>query len=178
MTQPAVDLDAQLSGRAADAVADMQDELQRRYTGLNTAEAQLAEALLTAQATTEAGRRRLQQIQCQVIEAIYDPVNALDTPAGERQFLIFLRSKVAEIQAVLDDGALTARDQAELMRALANGYLSDLARCPADAARRQVPTSGPVGSVPAAAARFGECPPYRRHSAGCPRPRQPRPWRR
>ena len=65
MTQPALDTDEQLSGRAADAVADMHGELQRRYSGLNTAEAQLAEALLTAQTTSEEGRRRLQDIQRQ-----------------------------------------------------------------------------------------------------------------
>ena len=65
MTQPApspsLGTDEQLSGRAADAVADMQSELQRRYSGLNGAEAQLAEVLLTAQAASEAGRARLQE---------------------------------------------------------------------------------------------------------------------
>jgi Domain of unknown function (DUF4226) len=125
MTQPAVTTDEQLSGRAADAVADIHSELRRRYSDLNDAEAQLAEALLTAQTTSEAGRARLQSIQRQLIEAINNPVNALDTPAGERQFLIFLRGKVAEIHRVVDHGDLTAQDQAELTRALANGYLSD-----------------------------------------------------
>ena len=97
MTQPAVGTDEQLSGRAADAVADIHSELRRRYSGLNGAEAHLAEALLKAQATSEAGRARLQEIQSQLIEAINNPANALDTPAGERQFLIFLRGKIAEI---------------------------------------------------------------------------------
>ncbi len=147
MTQ-SVDIDDQLSGRAADAVADMHDELRRRYTGLNSAEAELAEVLLNAQATSEAGRQRLRDIQRQVIEAINNPVNALDTPAGERQFLIFLRGKVAEIRSVVDDGALTARDQAELTRALANDYLSDAPR-PAEPPFDRVPTS--AGAVPAAA---------------------------
>jgi hypothetical protein len=153
MTQPAASTDEQLSGRAADAVADMHDELARRFTGLNTAEAELAEALLTAQATTEAGRQRLGDIQRQVIEAINNPVNALDTPAGERQFLIFLRGKVAEIQSVLDEGALTAQDQAELMHALANGYLADAPR-PAGPPGDQVSTSAgaaqPSGAAPGA----------------------------
>src|SRR3979411_1873532 len=96
-TAPSLDTDEQISGRTVDAVADMHGELQRRYTGLNAAEAQLAEALLAAHATSETGRRRLQDIQHQLVEAISNPVNALDTPAGERQFLVFLRSKVAEI---------------------------------------------------------------------------------
>ena len=65
MTQPAPSppliTDEQLSGRAVEAVAGMHSELRRRYSGLNTAEAQLAEALLTAQAASEAGRMRLQE---------------------------------------------------------------------------------------------------------------------
>ncbi|MDT5011746.1 MAG: hypothetical protein QOH57_3363 [Mycobacterium sp.] len=127
MTQPAppfLDTDEQLSGRTVEAVADLHDELQRRYTGLNTAEARLAEALLTAHAASEAGQRRLQDIQQQLVEAINSPVNALDTPAGERQFLLFLRSKIAEIRRVVDDGALAAHDQSEVTSALANDYLS------------------------------------------------------
>ena len=125
MTEPALDTDEQLSGRAADALADIHDELRRRSSDLNAAEAQLAEALLTAQATSVEGRRRLQDIQRQLIEAINNPVNALDTPAGERQFLMFLRDKVSEIQGVVDNGALTSEDQAALARTLASGYLSD-----------------------------------------------------
>lgn len=158
MTESALDTDEQLSGRAADAVADMRDELQRRSSGLNAAEAQLAEALLTAQATSEEGRRRLQDIQRQLIEAINNPVNALDTPAGERQFLMFLRGKIAEIQGVVDGGALTSQDQAELARRLANGYLSDDPRplaAPLEAAapRAEQPASAgpatPMASMPA-----------------------------
>ncbi|HUL98720.1 MAG TPA: hypothetical protein VLU24_04725, partial [Mycobacterium sp.] len=65
MTQPApsppLTTDEQLRGRAVEAVAGMHSELRRRYSGLNTAEAQLAEALLTAQAASEAGRMRLQE---------------------------------------------------------------------------------------------------------------------
>jgi Domain of unknown function (DUF4226) len=128
MTQPApsppLTTDEQLSGRAVEAVADMHNQLRRRYSGLNTAEAQLAEALLTAQAASEAGRMRLQDIQRQLVEAINNPVNALDTPAGERQFLLFLRGKIAEIQRIIDDGALTAHDQAELTRAFGSVYLA------------------------------------------------------
>jgi hypothetical protein len=120
-----LDTEEQLSGRAADAITDIVAELQRRYSGLNSAESALAEALLNAHATSDAGRRRLQDIQRQLIEAIANPVNALDTPAGERQFLTFLRGKVAEIRSVVADGAVTAEDQAAITRALGNGYLSD-----------------------------------------------------
>lgn len=150
MTRP-VDTDEQLSGRAAAAVADMQGELSRRYSGLNTAEAQLAEALLGAHATSEGGRQRLQDIQRQLVEAIVNPVNALDTPAGERQFLMFLRAKVAEIQRIVDDGALTAADRADVTRALASGYLADdPVPAAAPAAAGGSPAPPPAPSVPAA----------------------------
>lgn len=155
MTQPGpapVLTDEQLSGRAADAVADLHDELRRRYSGLNTAEAQLAEVLLTAQAASETGRIRLQDIQRQLIEAISNPVNALDTPAGERQFLLFLRSRIAEIQRIVDDGALTAQDQAELAHALGSGYLNEPL---VDATPPPSPSAGTPAQPPRAAAPAG-----------------------
>ncbi len=150
---PALDTDEQLSGRAADAVADMHGELQRRYSDLNTAEAELAEALLMAHATSETGRARLQDIQRQLVEAIHNPVNALDTPAGERQFLVFLRGKISEIQQVVDHGALTAEDQAELVRALADGYLGGDTEPVTRPPTRPSSTGGaepPAGTAPAA----------------------------
>lgn len=157
MTQPGLSpsltTDEQLSGRAADAIADLHDELRRRYSGLNTAEVQLAEVLLTAQAISETGRARLQQIQRQLVEAINNPVNALDTPAGERQFLNFLRGKITEIQRVIDDGALTAHDQAVLTAALGSAYLTDShvddAR-PQPSAAPAAGSSQPGQAVPAA----------------------------
>jgi hypothetical protein len=146
MTQPAFDTDQQLSGRAAAAVADMHEELRRRLSGLNTAEAQLAEVLLAAHATTTAGRARLDDIQRQLIEAINNPVNALDSPAGERHFLLFLRDKVAEIQRVLDEGMLSAEDQAELARALGDGYLHD---APSPAPQPAPAAAPPASALPA-----------------------------
>jgi hypothetical protein len=155
VTQPAFDTEQQLSGRAAAAIADMRDELRRRYSGLNTAEAQLAEVLLAAHATTTAGRTRLDDIQRQLVEAIDNPVNALDSPAGERHFLLFLRRKVAEIQRVLDEGALSAADQAELARALADDYLFDApapapAPTPEPAPQTMAASTPPAASLPAA----------------------------
>ena len=38
-------------------------------------------------------------------------------------FLLFLRSKIAEIQDIVDTGALTDEDHAKLTRALGSGYL-------------------------------------------------------
>ncbi|MFY9917159.1 MAG: DUF4226 domain-containing protein [Mycobacterium sp.] len=121
MTQPSVDT-AQ-SGAAADAVRTLQAELSNDYSEMRSAEIQLTEAILSAHAVTVSGRGTLQDIQRQLIEAINNPVAALDTPAGERQFLIFLRGKIAEIQDIVDTGALTDEDHARLTRALGSGYL-------------------------------------------------------
>lgn len=121
MTQPSVET-AQ-SGEAVDAVRTLQAELSSDYSEIRSAEIQLSEAILTAHAVTVSGRAALQDIQRQLIEAINNPVTALDTPAGERQFLLLLRAKIAEIQDIVDTGALTDEDHARLTRALGSGYL-------------------------------------------------------
>ncbi len=138
MTQPSVDT-AQ-SGNAADAVRTLQAELSGDYSEMRSAEMQLTEAILTAHAVTVSGRSRLQDVQRQLIEAINNPVTALNTPAGERHFLLFLRSKIAEIQDIVDTGALTDEDHARLTRALGSGYL--LPTSEAD----DRPVATPVGS--------------------------------
>jgi hypothetical protein len=137
VTQPAVET-AQ-SGRAADAVRTLQSELSGDYSEIRSAEVQLTEAILSAHAVTVSGRAQLQDIQRQLIEAINSPVAALDTPAGERQFLMFLRSKISEIQDVVDAGALTDEDHARLTRALGSGYL--LPNAVRDEAGAQAPSS-------------------------------------
>ncbi len=121
MTHPSVETTH--SGEAADAVRVLQTELSSAYSEMRSAEIQLTEAILSAHAVTVSGRARLQDIQRQLIEAINNPVMALDTPAGERQFLMFLRTKIAEIQDIVDTGALTDEDHANLTRALGGGYL-------------------------------------------------------
>jgi hypothetical protein len=146
VTQPSVQT-AQ-SGEAADAVRTLQAELSGAYSEIRSAEVQLTEAILSAHAVTVAGRTALQDIQRQLIEAINNPVAALDTPAGERHFLLFLRSKVAEIQGIVDTGALTDDDHAKLTRALGSGYL-----IPAPAPEREVVS--PAGTPGASTADQG-----------------------
>ncbi|RDH80278.1 DUF4226 domain-containing protein [Mycolicibacterium moriokaense] len=121
MTHPSVQ--ATQSGEAVDAVRTLQSELSGAYSEMHSAEIQLTDAILSAHAVTVAGRGALQDIQRQLIEAINNPVAGLGTPAGERQFLLFLRSKIAEIQDIVDTGALTDEDHARLTRALGRGYL-------------------------------------------------------
>jgi hypothetical protein len=121
VTQPPIETTQ--SGEAVAAVRTLQSELSNDYSEIRSAEIQLTEAILSAHAVTVAGRDRLHDIQRQLIEAINSPAAALSTPAGERHFLIFLRSKISEIQAIVDAGALTDEDHARLTNALGSGYL-------------------------------------------------------
>ena len=152
MTNPSVD--SAQSGDAVDAVRTLQSELSSDYSEIRSAEIQLTEAILTAHAVTVSGRSRLQDVQRQLIEAINNPVTALDTPAGERHFLLFLRSKIAEIQDIVDTGALTDEDHAKLTRALGSGYL--LSASPSEDAPSA--PSAPSGGMPMADQAAGMIP--------------------
>jgi hypothetical protein len=159
VTHPAVE--AAQSGEAADAVRTLQAELRSDYSEIRSAEIQLTEAILTAHAVTVSARDRLRDIQRQLIEAINNPVTALGTPAGERQFLLFLRSKVAEIQDVVDAGALSDEDQAKLTRALASGYLltaPDATEAPTPPPANASVADQAAGVLPAAGSALGALP--------------------
>ena len=167
MTQPAVD--AAQSGSAADAVRTLHSELNSDYSEMRSAEVQLTEAILSAHAVTVAGRAQLQDIQRQLIETINNPAAALDTPAGERQFLMFLRSKIAEIQGIVDAGALTDEDHARLTRALGSGYLlatPERSQAPAPAAAPVADQA--AGMVPALGSALGSLPQAAQGAAAAP----------
>ena len=117
--------DEQQSGRTADAVKKVQDELKRRYTNISAAEEQLVESLLNARATTADGQAKLNDIQKKIIEAVNNPDLSLDTPAGESAFLKFLRSQVAAIGDVLKSGTLNADDESKAIAALSSLYALD-----------------------------------------------------
>ena len=65
----ALPTDEQQSGRAADAVKKLHEEMQNRYSQLSDAEGKLSEVLLTAHATTADGQQKLQAIQQKIVEA-------------------------------------------------------------------------------------------------------------
>ena len=115
----------QQSGRTADAVRKLQSELAKRFSQISAAEEQLSEAVLNAHATTAEGQRKLNDIQQKIIAATDNPAFALDTPAGQTQFLKFLRTQVGAIADVVSSGAVTAADQARTVRALADLYTAD-----------------------------------------------------
>jgi hypothetical protein len=157
----------------ADAVRTLQSELSSDYSDMRSAEIQLAEAILSAHAVTVFGRTQLQDIQRQLIEAINDPVAALDTPAGERQFLMFLRSKIAEIQGIVDAGALADEDHARLTRALGSGYLLPGSERGEPMAPAAAPAGAPVtdqaaGMMPAVGSALGSLPQAAQGAAAAP----------
>jgi hypothetical protein len=119
--------DEQQSGRAADAVKKLQDELKNRYGTISDAEEKLSEVMLNAHATTADGQQRLNDIQHKIIDAINNPSLSLETPAGEEAFLRFLRGQVKDIGDVVNSGDLTAEDQGKAARALGELYGEDAA---------------------------------------------------
>jgi hypothetical protein len=140
---PSLPTDEQQSGRAADAVKKLHEEMQNRYSQLSDAEGNLSEVLLTAHATTADGQQKLQAIQHTIVEAIDNPDLSLETPAGEQAFLTFLRGQVAAIGDVVKSGTLSADDQTKAVEALSNLYGSDPGSTPAPVAAPA--TAAPVG---------------------------------
>jgi len=142
---PAQDTAEQQSGKAADAVKRLQQELKNRYSTISDAEEKLSQVLLDAHATTAAGRQKLNDIQTRIVEAVGNPAMATDTPAGERAFLTFLRNQVGQINDLLTLGALTAEDQGKAAQALAALYAADPgATAPADPAPPSSPEAPPA----------------------------------
>ena len=138
--------DEQQSGKAAEAVNKLQQELKDHYSKISDAEEKLSEVLLNAHATTVAGQQKLNAIQSRIVAAVDNPAMAMDTPAGERAFLTFLRNQVGEINDLVASGALSAEDQSKAARALSALYAADTAAGPA----ADPPAPSPSGLQPAA----------------------------
>ena len=114
--------DEENSGRAADAIKKVQAEMSDRQSNVREADAKLAEIMLSAHATSAEGRAAIQGLQKDIVAALNDPKNNLDTADGELQFLKFLREKAETAQKLVQDGKLTSEDQAKLALALADFY--------------------------------------------------------
>jgi hypothetical protein len=117
--------DEQQSGKAAEAIKKLQQELKSHYSKICDAEEKLSEVLLNAHATTAAGRSQLNDIQTKIVDAVNNPTMATDTAAGERAFLTFLRNQVSAIHDLLASGSLSAEDQGRTAQALSALYAAD-----------------------------------------------------
>ena len=93
------------------------------------------------------GQQKLNEIQKKIVDAVNTPTMAVDTPAGERSFLTFLRNQVSEIDDLLASGSLSAQDQSKAAAALAALYTAD-AGAPADPPAAQPPTAPPGAPAP------------------------------
>ncbi|WP_094287363.1 DUF4226 domain-containing protein [Mycobacterium lehmannii] len=146
-----VETDEQQSGRTAEAVRKLHEEMKDRYSNLSEAEGRLSEVMLTARTTTAEGQQKLNDIQQKIVEAVNNPAMSLDTPAGEQAFLKFLRSQVAAIGEVLNSGTLTSQDHAKAAGALAELYRLDHGGAPNENGNAD-PAGEPDGAAPAAPA--------------------------
>jgi len=69
------------------------------------------------------GRRRLDAIGAEIREALGDPRRAaLDTPAGARQFQLFLAAKTRDIRRVVADAVADNRARTARLRSVGDGY--------------------------------------------------------
>jgi hypothetical protein len=137
----------QQSGKAAEAVSKLQRELTSHYSKISDAEEKLSEVLLTVHATTVEGQQKLNEIQKKIVDAVNTPTMAVDTPAGERSFVTFLRNQVSDIDDLLASGSLSAQDQSKAAQALAALYTAD-AGAPADPPAAQPSTAQPAAPAP------------------------------
>ncbi|VAZ69737.1 hypothetical protein LAUMK40_05900 [Mycobacterium kansasii] len=72
-----------ISGAAADAATRLDSTLAKNRTALNAADDELADAVLRAKATSEAGKAKLQELQQSIIDEVKKLGDTLDTPAGQ-----------------------------------------------------------------------------------------------
>ena len=116
---PGLDTEQQQSGLGADAIKKMHDELHGQYTKISDADERFSAVVLNAHATNAAGRDTLNTIQQKIVGAVDNPTMQLDTPAGERAFLTFLRAQTADVNDLVASGALAADDQSKVAKATA-----------------------------------------------------------
>ncbi|MGV0625772.1 alpha/beta fold hydrolase [Mycolicibacter minnesotensis] len=83
----------------------------------------LATALRAAAGECRDGRRRLDAIGAEIVEAAAGHRGrASDTPAGVRQFQLFLAAKARDIRRVVADAAADSLRQAAMLRSAGAGY--------------------------------------------------------
>ena len=84
-SQPGVATDEQQSGRTADAVRKLHDEMKDRYSQLSEAEGKLTEAMLSARTTTAEGQQKLNDIQQKIVDVAHSPRDRILTGLWDDQ---------------------------------------------------------------------------------------------
>ncbi|MGV0740250.1 DUF4226 domain-containing protein [Mycobacterium syngnathidarum] len=113
------DGDGQLSGAAADVAKRLDETLGKNRSAINNADEQLADAILKAQSSSEAGKEKLKQLQDSIIDQVQKLSPTLDTQAGQQQLAEFLRGKASEILNVANNAELDAKSHAALLDGVA-----------------------------------------------------------
>ncbi|AGM31603.1 hypothetical protein MASS_1p0043 (plasmid) [Mycobacteroides abscessus subsp. bolletii 50594] len=113
------DDDTPLSGAAAEAAKRLDETLGQHRSAINDADEKLADAILNAQSSSEAGKTKLKQLQDSIITEIERIGPSLDTQAGQMQLAEFLRGKASEILNVANNAELDAQSHAALLDGVA-----------------------------------------------------------
>lgn len=113
------DGDSQLSGAAADAAKRLDETLGKHRSAINDADEKLADAILKAQSSSEAGKAKLKELQQSIIDQVQKLGPTLDTQAGQEQLAEFLRGKASEILDVANKADLDAKSHAALLDGVA-----------------------------------------------------------
>lgn len=111
-----------LSGQAADAATRLDAALTKNRNALNTADDELADAVLRAQTTSQDGKAKLQALQQSIIDEVKKLGPTLDTLAGQRQLAEFLQGKTAGIINIVKNADLDSQSQASILDGLAARY--------------------------------------------------------
>ncbi|MBY0440585.1 MAG: DUF4226 domain-containing protein [Mycobacteriaceae bacterium] len=111
-----------LEGAAADAAKRLDDALEKNRSAINTADEQLADAILKATTFSAEGKARLQALQQSIIDEVKKLGPTLDTPTGQQQLADFLQGKTSEILNVLKTAGLDSSSQGAVLDGLAARY--------------------------------------------------------
>jgi Domain of unknown function (DUF4226) len=111
-----------LGGAAVDAAKRLNDALEKNRNAINTADEQLADAILKATTSSDQGKARLHSLQQSIIDEVTKLGPTLDTPAGQQQLADFLQGKTSEILDVLKTAGLDSSSQGAVLGGLAARY--------------------------------------------------------
>ncbi len=113
-----------LSGAAADAAKRLNEALAKNRNAINTADEELADAILKATTSSDQGKARLQSLQQSIIDEVKKLGPTLDTPAGQQQLADFLQGKTSEILDVLKSAGLDSSSHGAVLDGLAARYVA------------------------------------------------------
>lgn len=119
--EPFLRTDEQQRGDAADAIKSLERAMVLQQDDVADADLRLAEAVMQAHSTAEAGNQLLDALQTKIDDYIRaNP--GLDTPAGAREFQRFLIGVMDEIAGVVSNGSLDAASLEGIVTSLAQTY--------------------------------------------------------